>query len=109
MWEFILTPLKRKQWGLAIVLVLSFTSYQEFPRVKHFLFYNFDDYAYKVVAYGLSVATNSDDIGSIVEEWKKNKWGAQIAALRVLCDNDEPRLVNIMSAQQKSKVCRMVQ
>lgn len=109
MWITLLEALRKKQWLVAGILVLTIGAVGEFPRMKSCYFATVDEYAFKVVSYGISIAPNSLMIEAVVAKWKKDRWGAQIAALRVLCTNKDSRLREIMSEQQITKVCRMVQ
>ena len=50
------------------------------------------DYSYNVVQYGLSASKNKDEINKQIQEWQDKKWGAQIAAIKSLCNNGRDRL-----------------
>ena len=109
MWSVLLETLKKKQWCVAGILLVAILGVAEAPDMRTWFFYNTDDTAWKIVAYGLNESPNSPSIEFTVSKWKRNRWGAQIGSLRVLCGNKDVRLHEIMSEQQIKKVCRMVQ
>ncbi|KHS77119.1 hypothetical protein QT13_01845 [Pectobacterium brasiliense] len=67
-------------------------------------------YAYprSVISYGLAPAKTDEAVISTVEMWKQDSWGAQIGALRVLCDNDRKFIDSLGGADTGARVCRIV-
>ncbi len=65
-------------------------------------------FAYKVIEYGLHEARSEEDVYSIIKIWDKEKWGAQIGALKLLCEKDSKNLDKIMVESTKVNVCRLV-
>ena len=71
-----------------------------------------DDAAYAypsaVVSYGLISAKTDDEVLTLVERWKRDEWGAQIGALRVLCAKSIDRVEAIGGPNLATKMCRIV-
>lgn len=65
------------------------------------------DYAYNVIAINFHNAETHEDILALVKQWKKNEWGAQLGALRTICDADPDRLLTIGTVQQTAALCRL--
>nr|WP_240354831.1 hypothetical protein [Pectobacterium brasiliense] len=65
-------------------------------------------YPRSVIAYGLAPAKTNDDVVSTVEMWKRDAWGAQIGALRVLCESDRNFIDSLGGADTGARVCRIV-
>ena len=65
------------------------------------------DYAYNVIAINFHNAETHEDILALVEQWKKDEWGAQLGALRTICEADPDRLLTIGTAQQVAALCRL--
>lgn len=65
------------------------------------------DYAYNVIAINFRSAETHEDILALVKQWKKDEWGAQLGALRTICDTDPDRLLTIGTAQQVTALCRL--
>lgn len=90
-------------WLLGLIL-LSYLAAEVNSRI------NSAAYAYprSVVSYGLAGAKTDDEVISTVELWKKDAWGAQIGALRVLCDNDRAFVNSLGGESVGARVCRIV-
>ena len=86
------------------MLIIGWVFYQGAQRA--------DDAAYAyptaVVQYGLINAKNDDDVLALVERWKRDEWGAQIGALRVLCEKSIDRVDAIGNPELSAKICRIV-
>jgi hypothetical protein len=71
-----------------------------------------DDAAYAyptaVVQYGLINAKTDEEVLALVERWKRDEWGAQIGALRVLCSKSVDRVEAIGGQVLATKMCRIV-
>lgn len=71
-----------------------------------------DDAAYAypmaVIEYGLAEAKTDDDVIALVEKWGVDLWGAQIGALRVVCEKDPRRLDKFGGEQLTARMCRVV-
>ncbi len=71
-----------------------------------------DDAAYAypmgVIEYGLVDAKTDDDVIARIEKWKTDVWGAQIAALRVVCSRDPRRLDKFGGEQLTARMCRII-
>ncbi|MEQ9888853.1 hypothetical protein ABRP55_20230 [Pectobacterium zantedeschiae] len=65
-------------------------------------------YPRTVVSYGLIAAKTDDEVISTVEVWKKDAWGAQIGALRVLCDSDRNYINSLGGEDVGARICRIV-
>lgn len=65
------------------------------------------EYAYNVIAINLQNAETHEQILALVKQWKKDEWGAQLGALRTICDTDADRLLTIGTAQQVADMCRL--
>lgn len=68
-------------------------------------------YAYPraVAVYGLAGAKTDEEITAAVEQWKRDGWGAQIGAMRVLCGGDRAFVDQLGGANVGAKLCRTVQ
>lgn len=66
------------------------------------------EYPRAVISYGLAPAKTNDEVVSTVEMWKRDAWGAQIGALRVLCENDRKFIESLGGAETGARVCRIV-
>ena len=90
-------------WLLGLIL-LSYLAAEVNSRI------NSAAYAYprSVVSYGLASSNTDDEVISTVELWKKDAWGAQIGALRVLCDNDRAFVDSLGGENVGARVCRIV-
>lgn len=64
-------------------------------------------YPRSVVSYGLSNARTDDDVIATVEIWKRDAWGAQIGALRVLCESDRDYVDSLGGHDVGARVCRI--
>ncbi|MPW29304.1 hypothetical protein F9L16_09860 [Agarivorans sp. B2Z047] len=64
-------------------------------------------YAFDVLSYGFKDLGSDAEIKAQVKEWHKNDWGAQIAAIQVICDASPTRLEVLMSKQLSKEVCRL--
>lgn len=67
-------------------------------------------YAYpqSVVIYNLKDAKDSDEMLRLVKEWHSLHWGAQIAALQVLCDKNRSFVNQLAGQESATKICRVV-
>ncbi|MGP2469980.1 hypothetical protein V1956_15480 [Yersinia sp. 2540 StPb PI] len=90
-------------WLLAIILA-SYVATEINSRI------NSAAYAFPraVVAYGLANSKTDDELISTVEIWKRDSWGAQIGALRVLCENDRNYIDALGGVDVGARVCRIV-
>lgn len=64
-------------------------------------------YAFDVVAFGLKDARNEEEMLSLVAEWKKMKWGAQVGGLTTICSIAPDRLLSLMSEETARNICRV--
>ncbi|MEI7219108.1 hypothetical protein WCT79_19110 [Pectobacterium carotovorum] len=89
-------------WLLALVF-LSYAGAEINSRI------NSAAYAYPraVVSYGLTNAKTDDEVIATVETWKRDAWGAQIGALRVLCENDRDYVNSLGGSDVGARVCRI--
>lgn len=90
-------------WLLALVF-LSYVGAEINSRI------NSAAYAYPraVVSYGLANAKTDDEVISTVETWKRDSWGAQIGALRVLCEKDRDYVDSLGGSDVVTRVCRII-
>jgi len=65
-------------------------------------------YPKAVISYGLAGAKTDDEITATVELWKRDHWGAQIGALRVLCDADRAYVDQLGGTTVGARLCRTV-
>lgn len=89
-------------WLLALVF-LSYAGAEINSRI------NSAAYAYPraVVSYGLANAKTDDEVIATVETWKRDAWGAQVGALRVLCENDRDYVNSLGGSDVGARVCRI--
>lgn len=66
-------------------------------------------YPREVIAYGLTAAKTDDEITATVEQWKQDKWSAQIGAMRVLCEGERAFVDQLGGANIDAKLCRTAQ
>lgn len=86
------------------LLILGWVIYQVAHRADEAAY----AYPTAVVQYGLIGAKTDDDVIALVERWKRDEWGAQIGALRVLCDKSASRVEVIGGPALAAKICRIV-
>ena len=65
------------------------------------------EYAFTVVAYGLKDAKNEQEIIGQIVQWRRDKWGAQIGAINIVCRIDPSRLEGLMERPTAIKACRL--
>lgn len=65
-------------------------------------------YAWQVISYGLKDASSHEDIRKLIFKWAQLKWGAQIAALRILCQYDRKQMSTILAQDDIYSICRVI-
>lgn len=68
-------------------------------------------YAYprEIIIYGLTSARTDEEIISTIEDWRARAWGAQIGALRVLCEKDRAFVDGLGGGDVGARICRIIQ
>lgn len=65
-------------------------------------------YSRQVISYGLTFANSDDEVMQTIQKWKDDRWGAQIAALRTLCDNDFHFVEGLGGDGTGQRICRLI-
>ena len=65
-------------------------------------------YSRQVISYGLTFANSDDEVMQTIQKWKDDRWGAQIAALRTLCDNDFHFVERLGGDGTGQRICRLI-
>ena len=65
-------------------------------------------YAMSVLEINLRALDNEDKIYAAVETWKRDEWGAQLGALRVICNTDYAKLDQFGPRDFTITLCRLV-
>lgn len=89
-------------WLLGLIFI-GYVSYQMDDRITAAAY----AYPRSVITYGLTSAKSDEDVIQIVEKWKSDSWGAQIGALRVLCEKDR-KFIDSLGSSVGARVCRIV-
>ncbi len=64
-------------------------------------------YAINVLKYGYSDVSSPEEVIALTKKWNKEKWGAQIAAIRTLCNEKPNRLFELVDQETAVTLCRM--
>lgn len=65
------------------------------------------EYALNVLKYGYRHATDSEDIVAITKQWANDDWGAQIGAIRTICNESPNRLEELVTKDTALMLCRI--
>lgn len=66
------------------------------------------DYAYEVTTINLKGAGSHEEIRQLIVTWKELEWGAQLGAIKTLCDVAPERLDALTGYQLRLDLCRLV-
>ena len=64
-------------------------------------------YEYKMMQIAMKDLDASKDAVLLVRQWQEDKWGAQIAAVQVLCARGYDKLQGLVGAQIAASMCRI--
>jgi len=100
----------RSKIPIQLLFIVIFAAYTQLTivRITKRANYTSVEYAYEVIAFGLSNAASSDDISKQIATWHHDKWGAQVAALRAVCREQPTLLLKIMGNDDAKRACRLV-
>ncbi|MFT8211564.1 MAG: hypothetical protein ACMZI0_15115 [Symbiopectobacterium sp.] len=101
--EIIKTGFVNSAPWLLVLVFLSYAGAEINSRI------NSAEHAYPraVVSYGLANAKTDDELITTVETWKRDAWGAQIGALRVLCEKDRDYVNSLGGNDVGARICRI--
>ena len=66
-------------------------------------------YEYKMMQFAMKDLDSPTGAVTLVRQWQDDKWGAQIAAVQVLCDRGYEKLTGLVGTTSASSMCRIVQ
>ena len=111
MFEFLNTLLSKNpaMRDLTIVIMFAaglFANYTTMQKVSA-LESSSTAYPYEVISYSLAGISESGEVVGMVNKWKGDGWGAQVAAAKVLCNSEKNKLPRLLGNQGAVDFCRV--
>lgn len=96
-------------WILAVVMAWNSYQLSEISKTLGDSAYKAaTDYSFNVIEYGFADVSEESEIINLVEKWHADKWGAQIGAIKTICDYTPNRLTELVIDKTAISLCRIV-
>ena len=93
---------------LLLVVLFAASAYQS-NQTNELVVNTSVQYEYKMMQFAMKDLDAPNEAVTLVRQWQDDKWGAQIAAIQVLCERGYDKLTGLVGTDSASSMCRIVQ